>query len=367
MYDILKLYTQAMKKYNLIPVLFGLLLLFGMVQNLSSQNRNFQSSENYSQDIHINQSSSKSTYETINEMFDTKASSYTNNGFFPQLYEPSLQATYYGLSILDSLGKIDTINESQFVDYIMSHYNSSSGLFMDAYSLRYLGTDFSHAYYPLSTLLEVNTYALLSLSILNQLGLVNTQKLIDFLWSCYNPISSGFIGQPYSPFLEESFKISTMDNTYFALTALDLLMGAWTGYQTQRGELISYINTLQNINPTGWQYGGFYNDNTSAFNSLGGLFEPNMISSYYCIKSLEIFGMVSSINDVAFHQFLDTLYNTTYHNYQIGAPGLVIGNIVATALGLELSEIMSYNSINQTTDIMNFLHSNRNKVGLWDG
>jgi hypothetical protein len=355
-----------MRKYKLISILIIILLFFGVSINEKLVNRDIQSRQSYYQHEMVTQSSSESTLQIINEIFDNKASSYATEGYFPQLYETSLQATYYGLSILQSLGKLDVINTSKMTDYIMDHYNSSSGVFMDTYSSRYLGTDFSQSYYPLSTLLEVNCFALLSLSLLGSLGLINIGKSIDFIWSCYNPVSSGFIGQSYHSNLEDEFKISTMDNTYYALITLDLLISTWTSYQTYQDELIAYINSLQNTNAGSWQYGGFYNDRSGSFDSLGyWLLEPNLLSSYYCIKSLELFEIVSSINNASFHQFVDSLYDPTNHYYRISQVDFDnFGNIIATALSLELSEIMSYPIINDT---LTFLYTNRNAVGLWDG
>jgi prenyltransferase beta subunit len=356
-----------MRKYKLISVVFGFLLFLGVILNLNVVNRGVQPTGSYIQDVTINPASAKAPYQIINEIFDDKASNYETKGYFTEHYEPSLQATYYGLSILSSLGKLDTINESRMISYIMSYYNSSSGIFTDEYSSRYMGTDFSHAYYPLSSVLEVNCYALLSLSLLGNLGLINSLKSIDFLWSCYNPLSSGFIGQPYSSHLEEEFKISTMDNTYYAIITLDRLLSGWSGYSDQRNDLIAYINTLQNTNPVGWQYGGFYNDNSSLFNSLGILFEPNLLASYYSIKSLEVFGMVSSINDESFHQFLDTLYDPVGHYFRMSQVDFTnFSNIVATAIGLELSDTTNYQTLNES-EVINFLYANRNEAGLWDG
>ncbi len=356
-----------MKKYKIVSIIFGFLLFFGAILSLNMLNRDFQARYYHIQED-VKLKSAESTYQIINEIFENKASSYATEGYFPQLYESSLQATYYGLSILQSLGKIDTINTSKITNYIMSHYNSSSGVFMDAYASRYLGTDFSQSYYPLSTILEVHCYALLSLSFLGKLGLINTGKSIDFLWSCYNPLTSGFIGQPYDSSLEDEFKIATMDNTYFAITTLDLLMSSWKSYQTQQDELIAYINTLQNTTPSGWQYGGFYNDNTGSFDSLGyWLLEPNLLSSYYCIKSLELFEMVSSINNGSFHQFVDSLYDPLSYTFRMSKVDFgYFGNIVATAIGLELSEILAYTTIDETMTL-NFLYTHRNGVGLWDG
>ncbi len=356
-----------MRKYRIISIVISFILFSGVVLGLVTSNKNFQPRVTYTQQIEYLQTSAGTNFQIINDIFDNKAGSYDNDGFFPQLYETSLQGTYYGLSILDSISKLEVANKSKIIDYIMSHYNSTSGVFTDEYSSRYLGTDFSYTYYPLSTLLEVNAYALLSLSLLGSLNLIDGSKSINFLWSCYNPVSSGFIGQPYDPNLRDEFKISTMDNTYFAIITLDLLMASWSGNMNQKNELIAYINSLQNTNPIGWQYGGFYNDDNSSFNSLGLLFEPNMLSSYYCIKSLEVFGMESSINVVSFNQFLDSLYDSGVHYFRISKADFSnFTNVVATALGLELSQITNYLNINET-EVSSFLYINRNSVGLWDG
>lgn len=358
---------KKMKKYKLISVIIGIFLVFGITLGINTLNKDFHPNFTYNQNIEFLPSSSSTSYQIINDIFNSKTSNYEDNGFFPQLYDSSLQATYYGLFILHSLAKLEVANESKIIDYIMNHYNSSSGLFTDEYSSRYLGTDFDYTYYPLSTLLEVNCYALLSLSLLGRLDLIDTSKSVAFLWSCYNPITSGFIGQPYLPNLEEEFKISTMDNTYFAIIALDLLMSDWAGYSTQKDDLLSYINSLQDTNSVGWQYGGFYNDNNNTLNSLGILFEPNLLSSYYSIKSLQVFGMVSSINEVTFHQFLDSLYDPINHYFRMSQVDFAnFSNIVATAIGLELSELMQYLTMNKS-EVLSFLYSNRNEVGLWDG
>ena len=50
--------------------------------------------------------------ENIEAVFDRKLSDYELYGYFPQIYEPSLQATYYGLYILDALGRLGEINKT---------------------------------------------------------------------------------------------------------------------------------------------------------------------------------------------------------------------------------------------------------------
>ncbi|MCK4380986.1 MAG: hypothetical protein KAW51_07570, partial [Candidatus Lokiarchaeota archaeon] len=96
-------------------------------------------------------SSPTNNYEIIEEIFTQNLDKYSSMGYFPQLYEPSLQATYYALYILEALGKLDQINQSSIKDYLMSHYDSNSHIFMDKYSYRYLDTDFSQGYYPFTS------------------------------------------------------------------------------------------------------------------------------------------------------------------------------------------------------------------------
>ncbi|KKM75111.1 hypothetical protein LCGC14_1393540, partial [marine sediment metagenome] len=159
------------------------------------------------------QMASETNFDHINSVFAEKVSSYNTYGVYPQLYKPSLQATFYGIILINNLGKLDQTKKPDLINYLMSHYNVTTGLFMDKYSYRYLDTDFSQIYYPLTSVLEVNSYAVLALDRLDALGLIDVNKMVSFIWSCYNPISSGFIGQPYSSDLEDYFKVSTADNT----------------------------------------------------------------------------------------------------------------------------------------------------------
>ena len=312
---------------------------------------------------------SMTNFNNINSVFAEKISDYATFGFFPQIYEPSLQATYYGLYTLEAIGKRDHVNETEILNYIMSTYNSSTHLFMDKYAYRYLDTDFtqdSH-YRPLTSILEVNCYAILSLELFNALDLIDIDASMNFIWSCYNPLTSGFIGQSYSPSLEYYAKISTMDNTYYAIKTLDLLMDNWVGYTQERNDLIQYINSLQITDDGNPEFGGFLNDNEITFSSLKLYTDVNMFSSYYCIKSLEIFGMVGTINYASFYTFLEQLYvaDENYFQYMVfGTP--LDANIVTTALGLDLSRITGFSSYNET-DTLDFVFNNQNSLGIWDG
>ncbi|MFX1501150.1 MAG: hypothetical protein ACFFDH_09335 [Promethearchaeota archaeon] len=295
----------------------------------------------------------------IDSAFNKKIDDYYDKGYFPQVYEPSLQATYYALYILDTIGKLDYINQTEIVNYIMSHYDSSSYLFMDTLAYRYLGIDFSLTYYPFSSVLETNCYGVLSLDILGELSSINIPEMINFIWDCQSPVSGGFIGQRYDSGLDEGFKIATADNAYFAVKTLDLLMADWTGYSTEKNAIIQFLDDLQLLG------GGFENDEDGSFDSLRPFFEPSLLSSYYCIKALETFGMESVINIPNFHQYLTSLNETNYFRMSNMFINENDTNIVATSLGLELSDITNFTSINRD-NIISFILNNRNSLGNWD-
>ncbi len=359
------------RRYPYKLCVFLILFILGIflapsINNLSGQGRtqNILYNEITSQDLTI---STGDNNELLDSIFNYKILEYNNKGYFPQIYDPSLQATYYALYTLSSIGKLHDINHSDVIEYIMDRYEEGETRFMDTLSYRYIDTDFTKTYFPLSTVLEVTCYAILSLDILDALDLLDIQDMIDFIWSCYNPTSGGFIGQPYEVGLEDEFKIATSDNTYFAVITLDLLMDDWLGYSTQRASLISFINRLQVPSGSGWASGGFDNDEEGNFNSLLFHHEPNLLSSYYCIKTLEMFGMISSINDADFHQFLTYLYDSDHNFFRISEIdyGVNYTNIIATSIGLELSNITNFTGINRV-ETTSFVLSNRNSLGNWD-
>ncbi len=305
--------------------------------------------------------SSSSNNDLLNSIVDNKIQDYSDLAYFPQIYESSLQATYYGLFIFDSIGKLDNINKTAIRDYIMSYYNPSTNRFMDTLAYRYLDSDFSFKLVPLSSVLEVNCYAVLALDILESLHLIDIPEMISFIWSCHNNISSGFIGRTYEPSLDDEFKISTADNTFFAVSTLDLLMDDWLGYSTEKQAIIQFLNNLQDSS------GGFNNADDLEFVSMNPLLEPNLLTSYYCIKALEVFGVEGSIDVSNFHQYLTDLYDSNYDYFRMSIwdYNLNYTNIVGTALGLELSDISLYTGIDRN-EVINFIVGNRNSLGNWD-
>ncbi|KKK82094.1 hypothetical protein LCGC14_2806830, partial [marine sediment metagenome] len=124
---------------------------------------------------------------------------------------------------------------------------------------------------------------------------------------------------------------------------------------------------LQISGVSSWDLGGFFNDIDFLTETVFPLFEPNLFSSYWGIKTLEVFDMESSIQVADFHTFLTGLYNEEYDYFKISEwdYGMNYTNIVATALGLELSGITGFQGISQS-EVITFILGNRNSFGNWD-
>ncbi len=305
-----------------------------------------------------------SNLEMLQSVFDAKNADYATYGYYPQIYSGSLQATYYALYVLDAIGKLGNIDQQAVTNYILSFYNTSSHTFSDENSDRYFASKIPGRYYPLSTLLQVNCYAVLSLEILNNVNSIDITDILDFIWSCYHQGLRGFIGQPYDSSLNEGFKVPTADNTYYAVITLDLLGVDWSAHPQERSDIASFIDSLQSLGSST----GFYNDNEGMFDSLLEP-EPNQFASYYCLKTLEIFGSsyIDIIDKTKFHQHLTALYHSEGAYFDISDFMWVVNysNIVSTAINLELADMTGFVSF-ERNDVTSFLFNNRKYYGGWE-
>ncbi|MFX1273636.1 MAG: hypothetical protein ACFFBP_13570 [Promethearchaeota archaeon] len=351
-------------KLKKISCIFGLISLFCLtmlsgifnIENLSE----YSYVSEYQNEILTPSISVGTNEDIIDEILDAKIGFFQAEQFFPGLYETSIHATYYAIYTIFTLGKSNMLNENTIIDFIMAHYNNSTALFEDSYSDRYLDTDFNQWYFPLTTLLEVNCYAFLTLDLLDAMDRIDTQDAIDFIWSCYNPVTSGFIGQPYDASLEEKFKVSTLDNTYHAIYTLDLLMDDWTVYSQEEDELVAFINSLQNLD------GSIDNDLDNLFDSLQ-IWEPNPISAWYAVKVLELFNQVDTINLANLRTYLEELYDigrgcfklSTISGYEQHS------DVISSALCMEISDIVLFANYDRAATIQ-FIQNNRNSLGNWN-
>ncbi|MBD3211526.1 MAG: hypothetical protein GF311_02875 [Candidatus Lokiarchaeota archaeon] len=317
------------------------------------------------QETALKSSSMNSNYGLLMGTMDGICDQYNSNGFFPTLYCPSLQGCYFALSCYSMIGRLEDVNTTEVLDYIFDHYDYESNYFIDEYAIRYLNTDFEEYYLPLNTLLEVNSYAILSLGILDQLEIINTESMVDFLWSCSHPTEGGFIGQPFNEDLHDNFKIPTLDNTYFAVKALDMLIDDWEAYQTECSLLLAYITECQSMTQSDGFYGGFENDLDPSFDSLDTL-DPNLVSSYYALKTLDILNALQAIDLDAFHEYLSDMYHPAEYYFDLTwaeiAPSF--GIPAATSVGLDLSVLTGFEGVAEL-EIFNYLNSIQNSIGLW--
>ena len=75
---------------------------------------------------------------------------------------------------------------------------------------------------------------------------------------------------------------------------------------------------------------------------------------------------MNTINLGYFHQFLAELYEPKAGSFQVSLHfNSSFTNIVATAPGLELSDITGFTAYNRN-DCIDFLYENRNSLGIWD-
>ena len=140
---------MKIKRYSIIISLFVIISLSSVIFQIklssSDQNRDLGDQSTF-YDINNDEQlslSSQSNNDLINTIFNSKLLDYYDSGYFHQVYEPSLQATYYALYILNAIGKLNQINQTKILEYIMAHYNPISNRFMDKLAYRYLDTDFS--------------------------------------------------------------------------------------------------------------------------------------------------------------------------------------------------------------------------------
>jgi prenyltransferase beta subunit len=293
----------------------------------------------------------------IDSLLDSKISEYDANGYFSSYYQPTLQATYHAVCVLNAIGGLSQVDENEIAEYVLSYYAPDNSSFIDSVALRYL--DFDQYYYPLQSHLETTCYAILTLNILDQIDRIDTQKVFNFIWSCYQTVTSGFIGQPYSVDLDPKLKIATMDNIYYALLVLDVLGFDWSEHASERDALMNFISTSQAAN------GGFFNDKDYIFDSLG-TYEPGLLSSFFALHSLEMLDMLETVRMTDFTNYLSSLYDLAGNYFQISEYPYYNNesNIIASALGLELADLSSFTGINRP-ELIEFILEGRNALGGW--
>jgi len=312
----------------------------------------------YSPDLSV----SGFTQSDIDSLIDDKLSDYSQYGCFEEYYTPSIRDTYFALYVLDTIGKLNQINESRIKDYIMNNYNASDNEFQDEYSLRFYDLQNTEAYYQNSPLLTY-CYAVLSLIIINELDSLNQVDIFNFIWSCFDSNTGGFFGFPNPDSSPQN--VSTGENTYFAVETLNELNIDWNMYASEKNQIGSFLGNLQIDNPLMPIYhGGFMNDLDWNVDTVI-RYDPNIRSSYFAIFTLESLNMLNLMNNENFLQYLSQLYDSNsgcffYNFFHISNR---IYNVISTAFGIELADLVGYN-YNRTLSV-NFLLNSRMNNGGW--
>ena len=118
-----------------------------------------------------------------------------------------------------------------------------------------------------------------------------------------------------------------------------------------REQVLKGQEIIKKIKPKGKMPYYIGNDQNPNYDSLY-LLEPNLLASYYCIKSLEILNKLDEMDIGNFHAYLSELYNNTGDDYfYISYFYPEILNLVATTIGIELSEITGFSSINRENSL----------------
>ncbi|GAG84473.1 unnamed protein product, partial [marine sediment metagenome] len=92
---------MKLKKYAVLGLMVVIIILGSTISHELAQINN---TDNESGILPSEISQSLTNNEILNDIFNNKILEYISNGYFPQIYETSLQATYYALFILSSIG-----------------------------------------------------------------------------------------------------------------------------------------------------------------------------------------------------------------------------------------------------------------------
>jgi len=299
---------KSIRKYFVMVLGFCIInasIMIGYLKNDYSVNTDI----NPKHDLQIRLSTSGYNQSDLDELLDGRLSDYNQSGCFQEYYTPSIRDTYFALYVLDAIDKLNRINESLILDYIMSKYDSINNEFQDNYSLRFYDLDNSDAYYQNSPLLTY-CYAVLSLNILGELGVLAQEDITNYIWSCHDSNSGGFFGHP-SPNPSPQ-NITTAENTFFAVKILNILNINWNNYLIQRDQIFSFLNSLQIQSPYNpFTHGGFNNDLEDTVDTVL-FYDPNLRSAFFVLITLDSFNMLDVINIENFLQYIGLLYNSDY-------------------------------------------------------
>lgn len=204
---------------------------------------------------------------------DLQIYEWHGKGSFKYSFHPDIESTYYGYMILQLVKKENLVNITSIINYLSSSYNLTEGSFTNTWNnMEILSTTSKSC---------ATSFAVIILNQINNLELINTTKVVDFLAACQDA-SGGFADYP------RSTKVNVI-NTWAVLEALKILNALNLVNATAA---IEYLSQCQNLDPTDVNnYGGFRETPSST--------RSQMIFTYYALKSLQTLSSLNSANLIA--------------------------------------------------------------------
>ncbi len=263
-----------------------------------------------------------------------------NNGeFFKHNWKITLESTYQALKILEVIDRIDDLDIIMVQNYVLSCFNSDSGIFSDSqtglynYSLQREISGYSEV---LAT-----TYGVLILSIigkLNDLTISEKVLIVSKIKNAIDPNNGGFCYRTdgNAPNKHESSSIMLSYFSYLALEAIE----ANSLTQVQINKLTSFVSNLQGVDPLiEINYGGFWDN--SYYREDSNDSESTLEITYYAVKLLNLLGKLDEIDKNSLSVYINFLYDSATGgvDYMGFYPSSITPDYFSTACALYIQEI----------------------------
>lgn len=288
--------------------------------------------------------------QTSEELGQHILDSILDGGFFETAWSVSLQATYFGLDILNTIDALNAVNTTLIQAYIMSTFDPNSALFKDDYSALINNTNefTTVGYSPI----EATAYAILSLDILDALDCLSGSEqsaIFENFGKAFNLQDGGFChslleDDPVGP------RSSSLSLSYYVYFALELLGGPNPLSTQKEDALRNFILSLQEEELCE-NHGAFcessYNENYA------------IEWTFYAVQLLSKIGGVSSINVTNLERFIEqqamfcpygvfneyklrSMHGLPYSEYFSCAMVLYLDSQVAFDYSLNMNDIQDY-------------------------
>ncbi|MHA1732511.1 MAG: prenyltransferase/squalene oxidase repeat-containing protein [Promethearchaeota archaeon] len=271
------------------------------------------------------------SYEAVMDAIDGWQDPVT--GRFDACLTPSLEATYYALYGLSSIGSLGEVNASLVTSYVLSRYDPAVGAFRDEYALARGRVDFPGysqliAGYPP---VRATAYGALSLSILGEIASIDGEAVAGYLASCQDPASGGFLDSP-----GDSSNPAELANSYFAVRALVALGGEWRVNTATLGAFVDSL-TYKGSSST-YLDGSFGNEIDGDLVSLQSR-EYSHETAYYALYLMDFCGNLAELSGDYWSNFLPTTHEPSSGGFGLKFEFPVLDRYDAAGTGWALAEV----------------------------